>query len=1131
MSDLLSNVVCRVMGPVKSFQGSAARAFEGVTRVTRYAFAILGRLTRRVSPQKATSFATPRDDFRPSTYVLALGLRALSSLLALLLLFLLQPLITNHKSLALAQSTSAGVSGRITDPSGAVVVDAEVEIKNTDTNDSITVKTNGDGLYNIPSLKPGHYLINVRKTGFRSVTVTEVELNIQDNVVRNFALQVGSITETVTINGDDLHINTTDATVGTVVDQTYVKNMPLNGRSFQDLILITPGIVTQSSQGGSAANTGIGATGEFSVNGQRPESNYYTVDGISANTGAAPGFQMLQGAGPSGSTPAATALGTTQALVSVDALQEFRVQSSTYSAQYGRNPGGQFAFETKSGTNELHGSVYDYLRNGFFDSNDWFNNYFGINQPGIRQNDFGGTLGGPVLVPRLYNGRARTFFFVSYEGLRLTAPKAATISYVPDAALRANAPSPLNQALDAFVAPNGPDVANGVAEYIGGSSSPSSLDSTSVRFDHIVNDKLRLFFRFSDTPSSSTSRGTYNQFLTPSNNVTTAFTSRSYTVGITSGFSSRMSNEFRFGYSTNDASTVVVVDRFGGNTPVDISQLIGLGPGNQGVFLFLGGYNIYLHQYTRSALQRQWNFVDAANLSLGRHSLKFGVDYRRLTPTAAEDPLVEGYFYFNQKAVLNNAGFVTGQANAPAYPLYVNVSAFVQDEWRISQRLALSAGLRWDINPAPGVTQGLNAYTVEGTSPNTLALAPQGTPLWQTTWYNFAPRLGVAYVLHRASGRETVVRGGGGVFFDTGQQLGSVGFSGPGFQSSTFQPGSFPSQPTIAPIVNPPVGIQNAAYGFAPHLQQPYTVQWNLSVEQALGTSQALTFSFVGSHAARLLKEDTVRPLSNPNAFVFIIVGNGLTSDYGALQVQFRRRLSRGLTALASYDWSHCIDYGSQNYVFGYQRGSCDFDVRHNLSTAFSYDLPNVGQHAFQRAILHHWGLDTRFSARTGFPVPLNGSAYYDPLTRQQYNSGLDLVSGQPIYLYGANCASVLQGLKDLLPGQGCPGGRAINPQAFTKVSSGLGNAPRNFARGFGEWQANLAVRREFPIHERLMLQFRAEAFNIFNHPNFGNISPYLGTTTFGQATATLASSLGTLNPLYQQGGPRSMQFALKLVF
>jgi hypothetical protein len=181
-------------------------------------------------------------------------------------------------------------------------------------------------------------------------------------------------------------------------------------------------------------------------------------------------------------------------------------------------------------------------------------------------------------------------------------------------------------------------------------------------------------------------------------------------------------------------------------------------------------------------------------------------------------------------------------------------------------------------------------------------------------------------------------------------------------------------------------------------------------------------------------------------------------------------------------------------------------------------------------AVVQHWGLDGRFTARTSFPVSFFGNYLLQP-NGQFYYGGLNVVPDQPVYLYGANCTFVLQGIGDLRPGQGCPGGRAINPNAFTAAPSGPGDAPRNFARGFGAWQMNVAVRREFPIRDRLKLQFRAEAFNVFNTPNFGTINGQFGQSTFGQATATLANSLFGLNPLYQTGGPRSMQFALKLLF
>lgn len=1027
------------------------------------------------------------------------------------------------------QSPNGDINGLVLDPTSRVIAGAEIIAVNDVTGLQFTAKTNGEGVYVLPNLPPGPYRLQVSKAGFKTIIKPDITLNVQDALSINFTLPVGALLETVTVEGGAPMVKTTDGSVSTVIDQNYVANMPLNGRSFQDLILLTPGIVTQTPQNGPVSQ--LGQTGEFSVNGQRAESNYYTVDGVSANMGAAPGSSMIGTAGASGSVPAATALGTTQALVSADDLQEFRVQSSTYSAEYGRNPGGQFAFETKSGANEWHGTAYDYVRNGALDANDWFSDYFGVRQSALRQNDFGGTWGGPVNIPRLYRGTSRTFFFVSFEGLRLAQPQAATVNYVPDGSLRAAAPTPLNEALNAFPVANGPDVGNGIAEYVASWSNPRSLNSTSARIDHVVGDHLRVFFRFSDTPSRSTTREG-GAFLTPTMHDSLAYTARTYTMGANSMLTSHLGNEFRLNYSSNRVTESSVIDAFGGNTPIDIAQLSGLQSGaNVSLVLFNGGYQVGIGQFSQSAVQRQWNLTDNLTLAWGHHQMRFGVDYRRLTPTATPFNPSVSYDYLTESDVqANNAELATATSNARAYPLYQNFSAFAQDEWKLSQRLSLSLGLRWDVNPAPGVTRGLKPYTIAGSDPSTWTLAPGGAPLWSTGWHNFAPRLSVAYLVHGLAGYETVVRGGAGMFYDTGQQLASQGFEGPGFsQVSFFSSVAFPLPASEAspPIVNPPVAPYSTVFGFPPHLQLPYTLQWNGSVEQGLGKPQVLTISYVASHAARLLKLTEIlgSTVGNPNVGAFLLTDNGLSSDYNALQIQFRRRLSGGLTSLASYTWSHCSDYGSQDYFYSYQRGDCDFDVRHNFSAALSYDLPNVAAGKLLGSGLRHWGVDGRFTARTAFPVTLSGDPTVDPATGKFYYPGLNLAPDQPVYIYGAGCAAAYNN------GLPCPNGRAINPNAFTVPASGLGDAPRNFARGFGAWQLDLAIRRDFPIYQRLKLQFRAEAFNIFNHPNFGNINPNLGQATFGQATGTLASTLGILSPLYQMGGPRSLQMSLKLAF
>jgi hypothetical protein len=976
---------------------------------------------------------------------------------------------------------------------------------------------------------------------------------VQDNLEENFKLDVGAVSESITVEASSVNINTTDGSVSTVVDHHFVESMPLNGRSFQDLILLTPGVVTNSPQQTSQ----IGNSGEFSVNGQRTESNYYSVDGVSANIGTMAGYAPATS--NSGSLPASTELGTTQGLVSVDALQEFRIQSSTYSAEYGRNPGGQFSFVTRSGTNQWHGSAFDYARNDFFDANDWFNDFFKQAEPPLRQNDFGGTFGGPLRIPHVYNGRDKSFFFFSYEGLRLIQPQPSSISFVPTSGpsgVRTNAPSALQPVLNAFPLPNCPvsssnctsDLGNGLGDFIGTWSNPSAIDSYSVRFDHAFSQKLRLFFRFADTFSSRTARygGLYSD---PASTNSSTFRTLTYTLGVSSVPSPKVSNEFHVNYSSNSSTSANVLDSFGGAQPVDLLKLQGYpesaGPGSPVVYvgLYIFPNQTLVYQNKNFGKQQQWNFVDTLNVSLGAHQLKFGVDYRRLTPIQLRDTPFVNYIFPNQSSILaNTTGLTYANSFAPAYPYYTNFSAFGQDEWKVTPRLSLSAGLRWEVNPAPGTAQGLLPYTVQGDSPSTWSLAPEGTPLWKTTWFNFAPRLGVAWVVRDRAESETVIRGGGGVFFDTGQQNGSAGYQGPGTSATSYFFGAaFPLPPAeVTPvIVNPPATPYGGqVYAFPPHLQLPYTLQWNAAIEQALGKSQKLTITYVGSNGRRLLRETEFQIPNNPSLSDVFMTSNGLSSNYDSLQVQFQRNLSKGLQALASYTWSHSFDYGSYNFVRPYVRGSSDFDVRHNVSAALSYDPPSPFENRFARVIFTNWGTDTRFTARTGFPITLNGNDVIDPLTGKVYSSGLNLVPGQPIYLNESQC---LQAPPTGF-GEACPGGRSINPAAFAVPSSGYGNAPRNFVRGFGVWQIDLAVRREFPIYEGLRLQFRAEAFNVFNHPNFGMInanycspdpsSPnFQPACTFGQATSTLANSLGTLSSIYQMGGPRSMQFALKFIF
>jgi Carboxypeptidase regulatory-like domain/TonB dependent receptor-like, beta-barrel len=1073
VSDFISSFVCRFWGVVKSFHGSA------------------------------------------STGILV-------SILALAAIFAMAPR-------SAAQTELAGVSGRVTDPSGAVIVDAEVEIKNVETNVSSTVKTNRDGLYTIPSLHPGSYLVNVRKPGFKSVTVTQLTLNVQDSVVRNFALQLGSVSETVTINGSGLNINTTDATVSAIVDRQFVENMPLNGRSFQDLLTLSPGVAMVGSFG-NGNKSGVGDGGEITVNGQRTEANYFTVDGISVNTGTVTA-NSIGGAGFSGGLPGETVLGTTQSMVSVDALQEFRASTSTYSAEYGRTPGGQFSFTTRSGANEWHGSLYDYFRNDAMDANNWFNNAAIPSVPRLpeRQNDFGGTLGGPIIIPRLYNGRDKTFFFFSYEGLRLTVPQPFQQYSVPDMTLRQQAPPALQPLLNAFAVPNGGEdgLNDGLAFYNLAYSAPSSLDSAGIRIDHSFGSKVKVFGRYANTPSSG---WTYSAPAFPNNQ---AINVRSLTVGATSSFTAALVNEFHFNTTQNIMDSSIISTNFGGAVPLNIGDLPGpngnplepLGSQLEVVFLF-GGFPELFLTHNRNA-QRQFNVTDNYTWSHGAHQMKFGIDWRRLTTYATPITAVELGLFRNEAAVLANNAVVaeaTSITSTPVEPVYHSYSVFVQDQWKANSRLSLSLGLRWDVNPAPGNLNGPSPYTVDQiTDLTTSKLAPTNTALWKTDWHGFAPRVGLAYQLRQASGHETVLRTGFGMFYDMGNTQGSQGFNGVGF-TSTARYFGVPLPLTAAQITLPPPSVASpydaTVFAFDPNLKLPYTLHWSFAVEQALGAQQSLTVTYVGSRGRRLLSQFQYSP-NNP-AFSLgnslLLTTNMASSEYDALQLKYQKSLSRGLQVLTAYTFSHSIDNASNNFTLSsLLRASSDFDIRHNVQAAITYDLPGRYSNSFASAILGHWGIDARISARSSLPVDIIGYQTVDPATQRNISFHPNL-TGQPTYLYGSQY----------------PGGRIINYNAFVVAPAGVdGNAGRNFARGFDAVQANLALRHEFPIHERLHLQFRAEAFNILNHPIFGSIYNQLasGPSQFGRAYSTLNGSLGGTNPLYQTGGPRSLQLMLKLQF
>ncbi len=1019
-----------------------------------------------------------------------------------------------------AQVETATLSGTVTDPTGAIVPDAEIRAANVNTNVDSTSKTNASGLYVIVGLHPGRYRIFVTKQGFKQIVLTDVTFNVQDTVNRNFALEVGAASETVTVTAESVNVNTESSAVSTVVDRNFAENLPLNGRSFQSLINLTPGVVQTAAS--------FGLPGQFSINGQRSDANYFTVDGVSANVSVSPAVSMTQyGAGV---YPAFSASGGTNSLVSIDALEEFRVQTSTFAPEYGRVPGGQVSILTRSGSNQFHGTAFEYFRNDALDANDWFADAAGFPKSPLRQNDFGGVFSGPIVKDRL-------FFFFSNEELRLRLPETVT-EEVPSVAFRQGSIPSVQTILNAFPIPTGAMEANGLQNFTGNTSNPSSLNATSLRMDFIASKAWTIFGRYDYSPSSSDTSGNASNQESPSEEDHFKTTTQTATVGATATITPALANEFRFNYSHVSTGTFSTIDSVGGAVPFSSSLVLPAGFNfsnslvdvNLEAFLFP---NPLLEVGSLSNnLQRQFNVVDNVSYSLGSHLLKFGIDYRRLSPIQ-HPPAYEQLAAFADEAgaQAGSAFEVETTAYQPTINFnFTNFSIFAQDTWKVTHRLTVTYGLRWDFNPVPATGQSTPApYTLSGLGTSSAidgstltALSPAGTPLYRSSHRDFAPRVGVAYEVSSNSKWTDVFRGGFGVFNNIsssiyGDAASGFPYSATGVSIGVPYPANGPQLlPPALGVISYPIGSINVT---EPNLKSPYTLEWNAGIEQQLGGRQSISVMYIGSAGRRLIYEDS---FFSPNAnFGHIgVFLNGATSSYNALQLQFRRQVTSGLQVLASYSWSHSIDSDSatEGAVLP-SRGNSDFDIRNAFTLGGTYDLPKPGWNNFAGAILKDWGLDGSMYARTGAPVDLIGGYSLIP---SFFLSRPDVVAGQPYYISDPTA----------------PGGRSVNPAAFTPAASGTeGNFGRNIIRGYGAWQFDMGVRRDFPLYESMKLQFRAEMFNIFNHPNFGPPDPMLGDATFGMPTQTLAESLGSggvnggFNPLYQIGGPRSIQLALKFMF
>jgi hypothetical protein len=623
----------------------------------------------------------------------------------------------------------------------------------------------------------------------------------------------------------------------------------------------------------------------------------------------------------------------------------------------------------------FHGTAFEYFRNDVLDANDWFADHLGLKKPELRQNDFGGVFGGPIIKDKL-------FFFGSYEGLRVRQPQVAN-TYVPTPATIESAPTVVQPLLNAFPKPNGPNLGNGTAGFAASYSNPSTLNSSGIRIDYLPSPRVTIFGRYDYAPSSLDQRagGTVQPTYSDVSDLNYGF--QSLTLGSNQALTLQWTNEFRFNYSRSRVNTFLTLDNFGGAVPPPDSVLYPSFASPQNAsFEFIGDFNPHgLKFYTgkvANALQQQINVTDNLSYAIGTHQLKFGLDYRRLRPEEQISPYQVQYGFLSLSNVLANRvpeAFIVSRT-ADVELAFSNWSLFAQDTWNITRNLTITYGLRWEYDTAPSSPNGTLPFTVVGVNDlATMTLAAPGTPLWHAQKDDFAPRLGVAWNPRP----NLVVRAGAGIFYDLGYSDVADGLSAfPYLQEKLILGTSFPLSATNAApppfTTSPPVSYLAVV---DPNHVLPRTYEWNAAVEQGLGSADVLTLSYLGAAAGKLLRQDLYNAPNSEFTGEFDLMRNDADSSYNALQVQYRHRLTHGLQALLSYTWSHSIDDASSDANFlntppgilsSGDRGPSDYDIRNTFAGAVSYNIPGPGS-GWYKPLLRNWSVNSIVYARSAPPV------------------------------------------------------------------------------------------------------------------------------------------------------------------
>jgi hypothetical protein len=1028
------------------------------------------------------------------------------------------------------QAATATVNGTITDASGAALPEAAISARNTGTGAVRTTTSDGQGRYTLADLAIGDYEIDAKKMGFQSVTRKGVTLTVGSFPVADFQLPVGATEQTLNVEGAVSQVETETSSVSSLVNQNQMRELPLNGRNFEQLILLAPGAVSYPA-GGSSALVGRAAT--FSVSGARPEGHAILLDGENLQDW----WQRGSGANVSG-----TSLG-------VEAIAEFQTLTNTYGAQFGGN-GSVVNAVTKSGTNDFHGSAFDFLRNSALDARNFFDR--GTSPPPFRKNQYGGSIGGPIKKNKL-------FFFTNYEGIRQLLGGSSLIT-VPDANAR-NGQVPCNLAtsvpcvnglanvgVSSKVAPLlalYPAATTGIGNGLGQTTTVANQiiheDYLLARIDYTVSDKDTVFFRYVSDIAQATfptpvplwpvNDHNHNQFATLQERHI---------------FSPTLINQFSFSFSRpleteaepfNAAGGIL--NPFGGRQDVTIATtgLTALGANITNPFRFL---------------ENKFTEEESLLWTKGSHNIKFGVHVRRHQINAYSYTYWNGQYTFPSLVALLTASpsLFSGARDGEAYGNRdfrdISLKPYFQDDWKVTRRLTVNLGLRYEFQTNP-VEARNNLYNLVNPPfgadythvPNAFRTNPNTK--------NFDPRVGLAYDVF--GDHKTSVRAGFGMFHDPAQTY--VFFSGyvgtPPFRGLNQVNPSFPI-PFQGSGVAPP--LPSLTFGTDYNIAKtPYMMEYNLNIQRELFNGSVLTVGYVGSRGVDLLSFRDYNPpvphiladgtrqygdpatgLSytriNPGFGTEVLTNPGSSSHYNSLQTSWNTRLSSNFIGNLSYVWSHCTDgsytYGglggnagtsawTDPYDGSREKGNCPFDIRHNLTVNVVYVLPfhaNRLVSGWQLSGIETWRTGIPYSPQIGYDRALLSNNFAS--VRPNVIAGCDLTANQSIAHY-------------------------YNPACFTLPAAGtVGNLGKGVLTSPGYTTLDFSVSKDTKIFERVSMQIRAEMFNILNHTNFNFPTLSAFTAVNGLAGAPAgqfanATNAGQLTSTV--GTSRQIQFGAKFLF